>query len=48
VRILIEIAKKHCRKYGHTNGGSNEYRPVVISYIFIIYIYTANYHIYIV
>jgi hypothetical protein len=43
VRILIATAKKHCRKYGHIDGGSNEYRPVVISYIFIylyfIYIY---------
>jgi hypothetical protein len=29
-RVLIEIAKKHCRKYGHVDGGSNEYRPMYI------------------
>jgi hypothetical protein len=32
-----QTTKKHCRKYGHIDGGSNEYRHVVIiSYIFII------------
>jgi hypothetical protein len=43
VRILIATAKKHCRKYGHIDGGSNEYRPVVISYIFIICFYIVNF-----
>jgi hypothetical protein len=37
VRILIETTKKHCRKYGHIDSGSNEYCPMVISYIFIIF-----------
>jgi hypothetical protein len=36
VIILIATATKHCRKYGHIYGGSNEYRFVAISYIFII------------
>jgi hypothetical protein len=36
VRFLIATATKHCRKYGHIDGGSNKYRPMVISYIFII------------
>ena len=38
VRILIATAKKHCKKYGHMDGGSNECRPMVIRsiYIFII------------
>ena len=27
-RILISIAKKHCREHGHAEGG-NEYRPFV-------------------
>jgi hypothetical protein len=36
VRILISIATKHCRNYGHIDRRSNEYRPMVISYIFII------------
>jgi hypothetical protein len=35
--ILIETTTKHCRKYGHIDGGSNEYRTMVISYIFIIF-----------
>jgi hypothetical protein len=39
IRILIATNKKHCRKYGHIDGGWNEYRPVVISYLFIIYFY---------
>jgi hypothetical protein len=43
VRILIEIATKHCRKYGHIDGRSNEYRPMVISYIFIIFSYFVNF-----
>jgi hypothetical protein len=33
--VLIKTAKKHCRKYGHMDGGSNEYHPMV--YTFIIY-----------
>jgi hypothetical protein len=43
VRILIATTTKHCRKYGHINGGSNEYRPMVISYIFIIFFYFVNF-----
>ena len=40
VRILIATTKNNCRKYGHIDGGSNEYCPVVIiSYIFIICFY---------
>jgi hypothetical protein len=39
VRILIATITKHCRKYGHIDGGSNEYRPMVISYIFIIFFF---------
>jgi hypothetical protein len=39
VRILMATSKKHCRKYEHTDGGSNEYHPVVINYIFIICFY---------
>ena len=34
-RVLIATTKKHCRKYGHMDGGSNEYCPMVISYIYI-------------
>jgi len=34
-RVLIETTKNHCRKYGHMDGGSNEYRPMAISYIYI-------------
>jgi hypothetical protein len=34
-RVLVATATKHCRKYGHMDGGSNEYRPMV--YTFIIY-----------
>jgi hypothetical protein len=34
-RVLIAKTKKHCRKYGNMDGGSNEYRPMV--YTFIIY-----------
>jgi hypothetical protein len=30
-RVLIAIAKKHCRKYGHMDGGSDEYHPMIIS-----------------
>jgi hypothetical protein len=33
-RVLIATAKKHCRKYGHMDGGSNKYSPMVISYIY--------------
>jgi heterodisulfide reductase subunit C len=43
VRILIAKATKHCRKYGHIDGGSNEYRSMVISYIFIIFFYFVNF-----
>jgi hypothetical protein len=39
VIILIATTKKHCRKYRHIDGVSNEYCPVVISYIFIIFFY---------
>ena len=39
-RISIATTKKHCRKYGHMNEGSNEYLLMVINYIYIyIYIY---------
>jgi hypothetical protein len=37
VRILIATTTKQFWKYGHIDGGLNEYRPVVISYIFIIF-----------
>ena len=43
IRILIATTKKHCRKYGHIDGGSKEYRPVVISYIFIICFYIVDF-----
>ena len=43
VRILIATTTKHCRKYGHIDGRSNEYRPMVISYIFIISFYIVNF-----
>jgi hypothetical protein len=43
VIILITISTKHCRKYGHIDGGSNEYRPMVINYIFIIFFYFVNF-----
>ena len=43
VKILIETPTKHCRKYGHIDGGSNEYCPVLISYIFIIFFYFVNF-----
>jgi hypothetical protein len=43
VRILIATTTKHCRKYGHIDGESNEYRPMVISYIFIIFFYFVNF-----
>ena len=36
VRILIATTKNNCRKYGNIDGGLNEYRPVVINYIYII------------
>jgi hypothetical protein len=45
VRILIATAAKHCRKYGHINGGSNEYHPMVISYIFIIFFLFCQFYI---
>jgi hypothetical protein len=40
---LIATTTKHCRKYGHIDGGSNEYRPMVISYIFIIFFYFVDF-----
>jgi len=44
IRILIATDKKHYRKYGHIDGGLNEYRLVVIiSYIFIIFFYIVDY-----
>jgi hypothetical protein len=43
IRILIATATKHCRKYGHIDGGLNEYRTMVISYIFIIFFYFVNF-----
>ena len=43
IRILIATTTKHCRKYGHNDGGSNEYRPMVISYILIIIFYFVNF-----
>jgi hypothetical protein len=48
-RVLIATTKKHCRKYGHMDGGSNEYRPMVISYIYslsvLILIVFSNFYI---
>jgi heterodisulfide reductase subunit C len=38
-RVLIETAKTNYRKYGHMDGGSNEYCPMVISYIYIHYLF---------
>ena len=43
VKFLIETTTKHCRKYGHIDGKSNEYRTMVISYIFIIFFYFVNF-----
>ena len=43
IRILIAITTKHCRKYGHIDGGLNECRPMVISYIFIVFFYFVNF-----
>jgi hypothetical protein len=43
VRILIATTTKNCRKYGHIDGGSNEYHPMVIRYIFIIFFYFVNF-----
>jgi hypothetical protein len=43
VRILITTSTEHCRKYGHIYGGSNEYRPMVIIYIFISLFYFVNF-----
>ena len=31
VIVLIATTTKHCKKYGHIDGGSNDYRPVVIN-----------------
>ena len=33
VRVLIATTTVHFRKYGHIDGGSNDYRPVVINYL---------------
>jgi hypothetical protein len=35
IRILITTTTKHCRKYGHIDGGSNEYCTMVISYMYV-------------
>jgi hypothetical protein len=43
IRILIATTTKNCGKYGHINGGSNEYHPIVISYIFTIFFYFVNF-----
>jgi hypothetical protein len=43
VRILIAITTKDYMKYGHIDGRSNEYRPMVINYIFIIFFYFVNF-----
>jgi hypothetical protein len=40
---FLSCHQKHCRKYGHIDGGSNEYRPMVISYIFIICFYIVDF-----
>ena len=44
IRILIATTTKHCRKYGHIDGRSNEYHPMVISYIFIIFFYFCQFY----
>ena len=33
VRVLIATATTHCRKYGHIDGGLNDYCPVLINYL---------------
>jgi hypothetical protein len=38
-RVLIATTTKHCRKYGHMDGGSNEYRPMVYTFIICFNIY---------
>ena len=38
-RVLIETTTKHCRKYGHMDGGSNEYRLMVYTFIICFNIY---------
>jgi hypothetical protein len=38
-RVLIATPTKHCRKYGHMDGGSNEYRPMVCIFIICFNIY---------
>jgi hypothetical protein len=43
ITILIATTTIHCRKYGYIDGGSNEYCPMVISYIFIICFYIVNF-----
>ena len=34
VRVLITTTTKNYRKYGHIDGGSNDYRPMVINYLY--------------
>jgi len=48
-RILIKLAKKHCRDYGHTKG-RHEYHPFVsyLLYVFVLYIIFVNIYMYIV
>jgi hypothetical protein len=43
IRILTATTTKHCRKYGHIDGRSNEYHTMVINYIFIIFFYFVNF-----
>ena len=38
-RVLIATTKINCRKYRHIDMGSNEYCPMVISYIYIHYMF---------
>jgi hypothetical protein len=38
-RVLIATTTKHCRKYGHMDGGSNEYHPMVCIFIICFNIY---------
>jgi hypothetical protein len=45
IRILIATATKHCRKYGHIDGRSNEYCTMVISYIFIIFFLFCQFYV---
>jgi hypothetical protein len=42
-RLLIKTTKRHCREYGHLEGG-HEYRPLVSYslYVFILHIVFVN------